>query len=404
MSGYDVISSKKPWWKSTLFKLSVVLVITTVAVVVPIVIIKENKSTNYNIPPIKPPVQESVPSSLNEPSNRRLLNEIDFSFGAQIKDRFFSGEGPTSVYDLLGDIDGRTQSLNLRSVDGDRECLGLAPVEIPINGWPGEDNMTIWVQCYEQLSDNLFLMFGKKDDIVYLYERGQATTATAIITLNPPDHSGEFPCCYQINGGGSDCTCTEGVCTGGGNCRTKTGNDWFSTGSSVGTLTGNSSLAEVNIYFSVGAGWDNEQGESGSRGLMHLVATPQNGYFQASVAGIGLGFCGVQFASNGEKMFFIGSQDGLGGGCLDVNSTCVLGDDLSVETTGCDTDIGFSILPLGRTESSDFLGNYSIPQWNASTWPASGNNVDISDIASSSVLFGPSAIPTNLLGPQHNFS
>lgn len=397
MSYYE----RNKWWTSTWAKIVAVVIITTIVVVVPVVIVHE-KNSGFEIPPIKPPVQESVPSSLEEPSRRRL-DEIDFSFGAQVKDRFFSGEGPTSVYDMIGDIDGRTQSLNLRSSDTPRTCLTLDPVEIDIDGWPGEDDLKIWVQCYEQISDNLFIMFGKKDNKVYLYERGSASTATAIITLDPPDHSGEFPCCYQVNGGGSLCTCTEGTCTGGANCRTKTGNDWYETGTAVGTLTGNSTLSEVNIHFSVGANWDSET-ESGSRGLMHLVATPQNGYFQAAVAGIGLGFCGVQFASNGEKIFFIGSQDGPGGSCLPVNSTCVDGSDMGVEVTGCEEEIGFSILPLGRMFSVDYLGNHTMSQWNASTWPASGNNVDISDVASSPVYYGPSVIPINLLGPEHNFN
>lgn len=408
MVSYDIINSKTNK-RNIVF--IIIFLVTVITVPIVLLITSDDNKTAYNIPAIKPPVQDSVPSGLDEVVSSRRILDSGFTFAGEVKSRFFSGNGPTNVYKMLSDIDGRTQSLNSRSNgDSQHNCLTLDPVEIEINNWAGDENITLWIQCYEQLGDNLFIMFGRKDDKVYLYERGLATTATAIITLNPPDHSKEFPCCYQVNGGGSDCTCYVGdICkltsngvANSGNCRTKDSNS-YDTGSSTGTLTGNSTLAEVNLYFSVGAGWDSET-ETGSRGLMHLVATPQNGYFQASVAGIGLGFCGVQFASNGNKMLFIGSQDGVGGGCKDVNSTCVSGDLLTeYDIEDCNSDIGFSILPLGRETSSDYLGNHSIVSWNSSTWPSSGNNVDISDISTSPVYFGPSAIPVSLLGIARKF-
>lgn len=402
------IKSTSYWSTRNVRDIFIVIILTTAIVVVPIIVVENNRDNSYDIPPLKPPVGASVPRSLEDTSRRLLSGMDEFSFGNQVKDRFFTNEGPTSVYRMLSDVDDRTRSLNARSSESPRPCLSTEPIEIALEGWPGEDQLSLWIQCYEELSQDLFIMFGKKDDRVYLYERGSAATITAVVTLTPPDHSDEFPCCYQVGGGGSDCTCDNGSCilTGtdtvdGGTCRTK--ND-TSMGTNIQTLVGNSSsMAEVNIFFSVGANWDSES-ESGSRGLMNLLAYPQNGYFQASVAGIGLGFCGIQFASDGSKMFFRGSQDGPGGSCLPVNSTCVSGDDLDVQVDDCQESIGFSIQPLGRTSSSDYLGSLNISQWDASTWPSSGNNVDISDTPNSPVYYGPSSIPLDLLGPQRNFN
>jgi glucokinase len=360
-------------------------------------VILVDSGTIYTIPPMKPSIQDAAPEGFKENSSRRILQNEIHSFEGELKNRFFSSEGPTSVYGLIDTVDSRTNELNKRSPG--RECISSEPVMIEVNGWSNE-TLKIWIQCYEQLSNDLFLMFGKKDDILYLYERGTMTTITSFIHLKPKDTNDESPCCFQVNGGGDDCRCEsnnqclkDGLELNGGNCRT-TNENWPTNGTGTSTLLGNSTLASVNIYFSVGGGYTSSQ--SGSRGLMHLEAQPKYNKFQASVAGIGIGYCGVQFASNGEKLHVIGSVDGPGKTCKPTNQTCVSSDlTTRYDISECN-DINFSINPLGRTSSIDFQG-----PWNASHYPQYPN-VDISNVPLSPVHYGPNRVPL-ILGTKHKF-
>lgn len=414
-ASYETISVKSKW-KETL-KVTAIGVILATVVLTPILVGTTKKPT-LTIPPVRPPVNEAAPVGLKEPSARRALmgtrglQEPDLSFDAQIRDRFFSGQGPTAIYEMLKRIDVRTNEVNVASSQSDRACITSEPVEVSIEGWPGEE-LTMWTQCYTQLSETLFMMFGRKGDTVYIYERDHMVTILAYIKLDPKgESSAEFPCCYQVNGGGDTCECDSDVCkldgvtAEGGNCRTRPETwpditfDPLLVSNATSTLAG-STLADVNIYFSVGNGYTASQ--TGSRGLFHLEATPKSGRFQASAAGIGLGFCGVQFASDGSNIFFHGSQDGVGGVCENITSACVSGD-LEDTLTGDECDgITFSIAPLGRQATTDFLGELSIDEWDASLYPGGATNlVDIDDVSTSSVKFGPTTPPTALV-PDHNF-
>lgn len=413
MSSYEEVYTKARW-RETL-KVSVLGTLFLTALLTPILYSTHVTKKTRDIPPVKPPVNEAAPEGLKDVVRRALLRNLDgepdLSFDAQIRDRFFSGEGPTAIYKMLERLDVRTNEINTASAQTDRPCVNSEPVEVEIEGWPGE-SLTMWVQCYTQLSETLFMMFGRKDNTVYLYERDHMVTILAYINLDPKgESSAEFPCCYQVNGGGDTCECDNDVCklngetAEGGKCRTRpstwpdiTFDPLLVNNSSI--LSG-STLADVNIYFSVGGAYTSTQ--TGSRGLLHLEATPKNGRFQASVAGIGLGFCGVQFASDGENIYFHGSMDGVGGTCDNVTNACVSGD-LEDTLTGNECDgITFSLAPLGRQSSTDFLGELSISSWATSKYPGGvANLVDIDAVSSSSVNFGPSEPPTDIL-PNRNF-
>lgn len=378
----------------------IIVLLVAIAIAGPMIIYFSitEKNTRFDIPQLKPPVENSTPQGLKEEQTRRVLQQdADFSFSAQVKDRFFSGMGPTSVYDLLNRVDTRTREINERSRDSQKECLTLDPVEVDIPGWPGED-LTMWMQCYDEF-ETIKMMFGKKDDTIYLYEKDHVVTIMAYIHLEPSDEdSTQYPCCYQVGGGGSKCTCDDGVCSGGDNCRTipeawptTTFNEsWVRSGGGFGTLN----MADVNIYFSVGGHYG--QTQSGSRGLFHLEANPKAGRFQATAAGIGLGFCGVQFASDGETVLFHGSQDGVDGTCEATDTLCVSGD-LETEYTGSECEgIAFSLPPIGRQACPDFLGDHNISGWDESHFPGGELNlVDIDYDELSSVHFGPDEVATS---------
>lgn len=385
------------------------------------------ESNFFNIPALKPPVEYSAPDVFKPPQERRVLNShpYDFLLENELKQRFFTNDGPSSIYSLLQSVDDRTNSLNSRGIDSERSCLSLEPVNITIDGWPLED-LSIWVQCYEQIDLDFIIMFGRKDEVIYLYERGPTTTLVAYITISDREHGVQYPCCYQVNGGGDNCVCdTESeTCknsdlndtVNGGNCRTIP-NAWPvpvpQEPETLANLTNNTSLfdpdvnfADVNIYYSVGGAMS--AGQTGSRGLVHIESKPKSNFLQVAAAGIGLGFCGVQFVSNSDKIMVKGSMDGPGGACLTTNQTCVSNDlESSYDMEECTGVLGFSVVPLGRKTTTDFRGTQgTIDVWNSSEFPGEGlNNVEIGNNPGSSVLFGPSQIPPVLASePERDFN
>lgn len=322
------------------------LALATIATVIiaPTVIVLTRKETNFNVPPLKPPVQAAAPSGLK--LERRMLQETDFSFHGQVKDRFFESEGPSSIYLLLDRVDGRTKELNERATSIDnKECLSATPIQVDIPGWPGQ-NLTMWAQCYEQLSETLFMMFGVRNNKVYLYEKDHHVTILAYADIDSEDST---------------------------------------------------TFSKVDIYFAVGNGYTPLQ--TGSRGLMHLEAIPgatgvRSSLIQASMAGIGMGFCGVELVSDGEYIKITGSQDGIGGTCNNTRTIC-LSDDLNdvYEGDECD-DLSTTIEPLGRRVSTDFKGDLNISEWATSHYPGGNlNNVEIGDHVDAHVTFGPSIVP-----------
>lgn len=419
---YRQISANKPLNNNLKFTV-VILVLLSTSVITPIIVNliqtekRIDKNYHYNIPALKPPVEYAAPDAFKPPNSLRRLDAVpyEFSLENELKQRFFTEEGPSSIYWLLQSVDGRTQEINSRGLENERQCLGMEPIEINVEGWPGEDPMPIWVQCYDIFdSNNYFMLFGRKDDMIYLYEKGPTTTTVAFINTQPREHTAGSPCCYQVNGGGDDCVCDNDVCvnvatndTNGGKCRTIP--DGWPVPPTVTNNTNTSSLFEpsvdysdINLYFSVGAGYTSTQ--TGSRGLVHLEAKPRSGFLQVTAAGIGLGFCGVQFVTDHDKILAAGSMDGPGGTCLVVNETCATSDlatSLSVE----DCALGFSMIPLGRTATTDFRGQFTFNEWETSYFPGGElNNVDISNTATASVNFGPASVPDVLVSLGRNFN
>lgn len=426
---YRSIGAKKPTSLNTNVKFAlVVFFLLSTSVITPLVVnlIQTKKriddTNHYNIPAIKPPVEYSAPNAfkLDNNNNLRRLNNNDphqFLLETELKQRFFTLEGPSSVYGLLQSLDGRTREINARGLETERKCLGMEPIKINIGGWPKEDPIEIWIQCYDIFGDNeFFMMFGKKGNVVYLYERGPTTTMVGIINMgsNDDDDSGAgYPCCYKVNSTGPECVCNEDlVCVNAnetemwGNCRTipdawKAPNE---TSNSSILVDPTVDFDEISLHFSVGNGYTSSQ--TGSRGIVQLQVKPKINYLQATAAGIGLGFCGVQFASYDNKILVRGSMDGPGGTCLPMNETCATENlEETLDLTECTNSFGFSIFPHGRQATSDFRGQFTFDNWEASEYPGGEvNDVDISNTPNSNVNFGPGVIPQVLIAAGRNFN
>jgi hypothetical protein len=286
-----------------------------------------------SIPLIEPPVTKATPAGLIASS---LLQSSALQGGghllsldlSEVKSRFFS-DGPTEIKQLLKDIDGRVSGINTRSSESTRSCLSATPVERSISVLG--QTQTVYFQCYDVFSDGTGgMLFGKKDDIWYIYtnvgqQRGLALIAPVVAS------SGE----YVVEA-------------------------WVSVGQANG-----SSCSET---------W-----YGCSYGVIHLKANSAAKLLEMTVAGTGFGYCGAHLKSEGINLYVNGSSgglslDGLAWNCVAADSVCTLAAETS-QAGSCSliSDASFELQSLGVDGQS-----------------AVGAGITLNGISSDSVHFGPS--------------
>ncbi|MEO8551431.1 MAG: hypothetical protein ABI678_15745 [Kofleriaceae bacterium] len=252
---------------------------------------------------------------------------------SEFRDRFFNpAGGPTDVFRILTSVDDRLTEL---ASAGDAPCLTQAPVMYPLA--PFGQDVTFAAQCYRSFGTTTppaFMQFGQIDDATYLYVTGGATRVAARVT------------------GTSDAPIVD-VWYGVGYTNATCGMD--------GTFDG-CSYAATQIH-----------------------AEPAAGAFEMSVAGIGVGYCGVQIHADGTSLYGIGSTD-MGASCNAPATLCVDASDLTMTGT-CDALSTFSIPALGRASG---MGAHA---FGATMYPATPN-ITLDGTAQDSLGFGPGDAPT----------
>jgi|JI10StandDraft_1071094.scaffolds.fasta_scaffold183552_3 hypothetical protein len=283
-----------------------------------------NSTEEFSITKLKPPVQEAAGAGLTG-STTGLLDANNF------QDRFFSA-GPTNILTILGNLDSRLAEIETRaseSVDSGA-CLDNTPTEVSISVYGETFNLQL--QCYDDLSGDGLLAFGKKGDTWYLYEKVGAVVTAASATTLPDDKVS-----VEIYGG---------------------------------------------VGLSNGTEWSNM-----SYGGYHLIANNADLTLEMTAGGIGFGFCGVHLKSDGTNVYLNGSEDGVGFGCQATDEICVQNADLGA--TGSCNSIGvssFELTGLGRIATTTFDAN----PVDASDYPSSPN-LTLDGTNTDSIHFGPSA-------------
>jgi hypothetical protein len=103
-----------------------------------------------------------------------------------------------------------------------------------------------------------------------------------------------------------------------------------------------------------------------------------------TAAGVGIGYCGVQFRSSEGLFKATGSADGVGYVCEATDSACTLADNFD-ETGVCGSMSNFSLPKLGRQAYADGT-------WEASLYPGgTENTVTLSNSGVDDAFFGPSS-------------
>jgi hypothetical protein len=128
------------------------------------------KGRSLGMPKVEPPVERNVPKGM-QGAAVGLLDGAESPLQT-LKSRFFA-LGPTSIFERLSKIDERLTELNARSegMSDVPACLDAEPKlwDQPAE-LPSSEAFPIYLQCQEQLSGQLKLAFGAKDDFAYLVE------------------------------------------------------------------------------------------------------------------------------------------------------------------------------------------------------------------------------------------
>jgi len=293
----------------------------------------EKKYDGPSLPYITPPVQKAAPVGLGgspQPASGRFKTmTLDPSI---VQDRFFNTGpqgGPSNLFDILGQIDGRIQGINSRlSYFG---CMNNAPTGYSISSWNTAPQF--FAQCSETWSsgdgfDQWALL--NNNSTFYLYARGGDGIQAAIATLDS-----------------------------------------------------NRNVIEEYVWYSVGI----NNPHNGSHGVVQIYADPVHGVFELTAAGAGLGFCGAQLRSDSSFMNVTGSID-MGTTCTPTDSVCCDANTLAaVAASSCASDgvDSFSLPPLGREA-------YGAGQFGASQYPGgAANQVVLTTSGDDDAYFGPSA-------------
>jgi hypothetical protein len=292
------------------------------------------------LPLISPPVQAAIPSALQTSSPRKLTT-LDGTLSApQLRERFFSGAGPTDLMTILGTIDERLAEIN---DGGHPACLDQPAITYTIR--PFGHDVALAAQCFRVLGPSTdggvdFLQFGARNGKTTLYISVGQIRLAAIIA--PIEGSTE----HLVDA-------------------------WYGVGYGNATSCGATGTFEDCSYAAT-----------------QLYANPVTHAFEMSVAGIGVGFCGVQFASNGASIYGIGSTD-MGTTCNDPLRLCVSADDLTAPGT-CATPAAYVLPALGRTAGA------GAQTFAASCYPGVPN-ITLDGTEADSLHFGPLA-PTDGAG------
>jgi hypothetical protein len=284
-------------------------------------------SDNDTIPLITPPVEAAAPEGLTQPSGGSSRRLLSLYTGSDIRDRFFSPTGgPTNLFDILSDVDGRLQGLNQR-IDVFATCFRKPEYLVPYHIMDAnQTNITLYAQCAEEMTDaegvvNGFALFARYDNTVDLYVYiGDATVAARVLL---------------------DATLT--------NQSLPTGN-----------LT--TDILSVRVWYGVGV-----RNRNGSHALALVYAEPSARVFEMSTGGRGIGFCGLHLQANTsdtQGMVWTQGSPELGSGCDDTFIVCTTLEDLT-QTVNCSEAEPLWFLPhVGRQAFNDTeleLGASSFP-------------------------------------------
>jgi len=316
--------------------------------------------SSNRFPQITPPIEAATPAGLKSAFmdavrlagpmtlNASFVNPFSGSLSISQFETDFFQTGPTVLFNITTNVDNRMAFFNGQTSSN---CLTSTPVPYTITPAGQAGPVTMYAQCYTQITSGFtgdpgLIMVGQNNGITYIWDANGAAWTAAI--AKPDGNS------YDVHA-------------------------WYSVG--IGNGVSGSGAGQC------GTSWD-----GCSYGVAEVSSTASTGAFEMTAAGIGVGYCGVQFASDGTNTYGIGSVDG-GGSCEAQATLCLLSSNESTTASGgiCTAATPFSV----TTAIGTIGGTANSVTWGTSTYPASAN-VTLNGTATDSVHFGPTTPPAGV--------
>ncbi len=281
-------------------------------------------------------VNESTPSQLQTAAalTQSTPDEI-----TQLRDRLYVTEAANSIPNMIESFQARVDELNERTagydIDAVPVCINETATDETITT-PDGKSFDFKVQCYEELSEGTFMIWGKDDaGVSYIYERG--TVTASVVKVTPVDD--------------------------------------------------NSSI--FNGYLSLFSETPNEAGT-----IVHIVANQSTTTVQANLVA-SHEVCGVSMFASKEKIHFRGSiSTGTANSCPEEGDFVFNAADLSA-STGFDESLLFDDDFFMKRTAGNKLVNGSVQEYEEYENTSGAGNVTLSynadpTVSDTDVNFGPS--------------
>ncbi len=146
-----------------------------------------SSGSSIGAPSLRPPVESATPTSLKGSSTSSIFKKLGLIIQKAhadgtvevntLQSEIFSstGSGPLHIMNILGQVDGRMDSLNSRALEFDRLCLTQTaqaftfPTNFEFVHNPSY-SFDMFFQCHEQISNELDMAFGIYNEKLYLME------------------------------------------------------------------------------------------------------------------------------------------------------------------------------------------------------------------------------------------
>ncbi len=315
------------------------------------VLLSCSKDSPLSLPLVAPPVRAATPEGFK--SGTSVVKGLRSLDSADFKSRFFSA-GPTNIFTILAAIDNRIGGFNTDG--GSHACSSQTPVAYTVT--PFGQSVTMYGQCAQTglgsySADPGLVIFGQDSTKVFYLYTANGASWTAAIATPITGNDGK----YAVHA-------------------------WIGVGYSNGTSGGSNAACSKS--------WDNC-----SYGVVEIDANEVTKKFEMAVAGMGIGYCGAQYVSDGTNIYGKGSTD-MGTTCSSTDTICVSASNASTVATCTDAQKVFSLPAIGRrAAASSGLTDQSIASWGATAYPSSAN-LTIDGTASDALRFGPTTVPAGI--------
>jgi len=311
------------------------------------------------LPPAGSPITSAAPAGFMSGSSAALSGDFsrlgDFGLwgpvsranttvqSSDIKSLFFT-KGTTDILTVLAAVDKLIEAINAATALTVPSCAAATPVSYTVT--PFGQTITMYATCYTTLTavgsnDPALFQFGTQAGVTYYYIANGDNRAAIVVT----------------------------------------------------PVTGATGKYSVQVW--MGIGYVNPVTiDSAAYGAYEIAGNSNTNAFEMAVAGVNMGYCGMQVISDGSNIYATGSVDSSGT-CQSISTLCVAAADATTAGSCTSTLEAFTLTPIGRAALAE--SSVATQNWAVSPYPTTPNITLTGVSTTDSIYFGPTA-PTATVG------